>query len=767
MEMETDRAAGAAPQDDYRSFLRGKHLIDHPTGFECGPLPEKLFPFQRVIVQWACRRGRAAIFADCGLGKTGMQLAWASEVCRVTGGKVLILAPLAVAGQTVREAFKFGIEGCRAVRTMAECDGVRICVTNYEKLAHFDPAQFAGVVLDESSILKAFTGKTKREIVRTFKDTPYRLACTATPAPNDYLELQNHAEFLSAQGHGEMLARYFVADSMEAGNYRLKKHAEEAFWHWVHNWAVSVTKPSDLGFPDEGFELPPITTIRHTITVPPKPKGGMLFAMATLSATTMHDELRETCPERAAKVAELVNGSTEPWIVWCNTNYEADELVARIPDAVEVRGSHAPADKEDRLEAFSTGRSRVIVTKPSIAGYGLNWQHCRNIAFIGLSYSYEDYYQATRRSWRFGQDKEVFCHVVQCESEKAIADAVARKESDHNAMRAAMSAAMRREQQTMSETFELKPVPHTEVARGASWELRLADCVSETKTIADGSVDLSVFSPPFSLLYTYSDSEADMGNCSDDFEFLEHFRFLARDLYRITRPGRLCAMHVKDLPRYRGTHGAAGLFDLPGWVLRTMEEEGWQYHSRVTIWKDPVIEMQRTKNHGLLYKILRQDSCNSRQGMADYVIVCRKWSEETTEGELVPVTHTKDEFPLDVWQRWASPVWSDIKQTNVLQYMDARAEKDERHICPLQLDVIERCVALWSNPGELVFSPFAGIGSEGYQALRMGRRFLGIELKRSYWEQACRNLDRAEREGADRTLFGPMAQQREEARRGL
>ncbi len=737
----------------YSDFLAEKQRIDRPSGFEVVNINAMLFPFQQAIVKWACRRGRAAIFADCGLGKTGMQLEWADQVCGQSGGKVLILAPLAVAAQTMREADKFGIGGVGVVRSQAECEPFRICIANYEMLSHFTPEGFSGVVLDESSILKAFTGKTKRSLVSSFSKTPYRLACTATPAPNDYLELQNHAEFLGAQGHGEMLARYFVADSMEAGNYRLKRHAERAFWHWVHSWAVSVSTPSDLGFADDGFVLPPLVTTMHIVEVEQKPKAGMLFAVSELSAATMHAELRETAPARAKKAAEIVMATDEPCVVWCNSNYEADELVRLLPEAVEVRGSDKADEKTEKLELFASGKARVIITKPSICGYGLNWQHCRNIVFVGLSYSYEDYYQATRRSWRFGQKQEVRCHVVQCESERAIAETVARKESDHAAMKAAMSVAMRREQGDVRESFELRPVEPTEVATGHGWEIRLGDCVQEIRTLADNSVDLSVFSPPFSLLYTYSDSEADMGNCANDDEFFDHFRYLAAELFRVVRPGRLCAMHVKDLPRYRGTHGAAGLSDFPGQILRVMEDSGWQYHSRVTIWKDPVIEMQRTKNHGLLYKILRQDSCNSRQGMADYVVVCRKWFAGMNEEEVVPVEHTKESFPLDQWQQWASPVWMDIRQTNVLQYHSARSEKDERHICPLQLDVIERCVGLWSNPGDLVLSPFAGIGSEGFQSLKMGRRFLGFELKRSYWQQAQINLQNAANAGQQKSLF--------------
>lgn len=284
-------------------------------------------------------------------------------------------------------------------------------------------------------------------------------------------------------------------------------------------------------------------------------------------------------------------------------------------------------------------------------------------------------------------------------------------------------------------------------AFGDDWALYNGDCVEVVKGIPSGSVDLSVFSPPFSSVYTYSDSERDMGNCASDDEFADHYRFLARELLRITRPGRLCAVHCKDLVDYKGTSGRAGLRDFPALIRRVHEEEGWKYHSKVTIWKDPVIEMQRTKAHGLLYKQLRADSTFSRQGMAEYVVILRKWpTGPDEESQVVPVTHTKSSFPLSQWQEWASPVWMTINQTKVLNVQQAREDRDEKHMCPLQLDVIERLVRLYSNAGETVFSPFAGIGSEGHGALNAGRKFVGIELKPAYWRVGCANLGNARRQ---------------------
>lgn len=285
-----------------------------------------------------------------------------------------------------------------------------------------------------------------------------------------------------------------------------------------------------------------------------------------------------------------------------------------------------------------------------------------------------------------------------------------------------------------------------EQTTGKDWTIANADCVEFVRSVPSDSVHISVYSPPFSNLYTYSDSERDMGNCESDEQFFEHYRYLVRELLRITKPGRLACVHCKDLVDYKGSSGRAGLRDFAGGLIRLHEEEGWKYHSRVTIWKDPVIEMQRTKAHGLLYKQLRADSSFSRQGMAEYVLTFRKWAEE--DDEVVPVTHNEKDFPLKQWQEWASPVWTTIDQTNVLNVAVARSDKDEKHLCPLQLDVIERCVKLWSNPGEVVFSPFAGIGSEGFGALNAGRKFVGCELKPEYYRQAVINLNGAARQGS-------------------
>jgi hypothetical protein len=784
---------------DYEEFLASKMVKPAAAGFEvdAGRLPDGLFPWQREIVRWARRLGRAALFEDCGLGKTAQQLAWADAVARHTGKPVLILTPLAVAPQTVREGEKFGIAAnpCRSQASVNP--GVN--VTNYQKLLDrkgaglapcWDVAAFGGVVLDESSILKSYTGRTKRVLTEAFRETPFRLACTATPAPNDHMELGNHSQFLGVMDSDEMLTRWFINDPSHAGVYTLKRHGAADFWRWVASWAVCVSRPSDLGYADDGFELPSLD-VRPVVVEVDESKGadGTLFRCDRLTATTLHKELRATVRERAVAVANLVNGSAEPWVVWCNTDYEADALKAVIPDAVEVRGSMPDEKKEGRMADFAAGRSRVLVTKPSICGFGLNWQHCCKVAFVGLSYSHEQFYQAVRRTWRFGQKRPVTAYVVYGSGEGEVLAAIRRKEEGHETMKAAMAEATRGRSLASPHQRRALRMAGRDVATGDGWTLHLGDCVEVVQGMGPESIDFTIFSPPFSSLYIYSDALQDMGNSSGDDEFFRHFGYLAPELLRVTVPGRLCAVHCKDLPRYATRDGTAGLKDFPGEIIRLFSEHGWSYHSRVTIWKCPVTERERTNTHGLLHKTLKADSSAARQGMADYLLVFRRPPAEGLlsdkpvarpngldgyEGdpEHDPRKAAADFKPyhpspfarypsndpaLAVWQRYAEPVWWDVNQNEVLNYRLGKGDKDEKHICPLQLGVIRRAVALWTNPGDLVLSPFAGIGSEGHESLLLGRRFVGVELKDSYWMQAQKNLEAAATKARQKDLFGGAA----------
>lgn len=730
----------------YLDFVRSKQFEDVNSGFTADGINSKLFEFQRVIVKWACERGRAAIFANTGLGKTAMQAEWARLVQEHTGGKVLIVAPLCVAKQTVEEAAKFDVEVTYCRDGSDASDGISI--TNYEMLDHFSMAEFDGLVLDESSILKNRDGKTRKRIIESAKSVPYRLSCTATPSPNDFMELGNQAEFLGVMGMSEMLSMFFVHDGGDTGKWRLKGHGKAKFWEWLATWAVCIRKPSDLGFSDEGYDLPPYEIHEHVVSS--GVAEGQLFAEIATTLTDRRKAKRETLEQRVQAIAEVVNASDEQWLIWCHLNDEQDALKEAIPDSWSVAGADSIDAKETRMMNFTHGKCRVLITKPSIAGFGMNWQHCRNMAFVGLDDSYEQQYQAIRRCWRFGQDKRVHVHFATAESLGAIKQNVERKEKQMEEMQESMVAHMRELTKKQIQGLKMEKSEYKrDHASGRGWDLHLGDCVDVIGEMDDDSIGYTVFSPPFASLYTYSNSDFDMGNVKDDDEFYRQFVFLVEELYRVTKPGRLLSFHCMNLPTSKQNDGYIGIRDFRGDLIRMFTEKGWIYHSEVCIWKDPVTAMQRTKALGLLHKTIRKDSSMSRQGIPDYLVTVRKPGENQD-----PISHDAEEFPVTLWQRYASPVWMDINPSRTLQYMQAREGQDERHICPLQLDVIERALELWSRKDDLVLSPFAGIGSEGYCAVKMGRRFVGAELKESYWRLACENLKQAEMEPAD--LFGSM-----------
>jgi hypothetical protein len=423
---------------DYRSYLEHKAAVAVPTGFEPGELLPALFPFQRDLTRWALRHGRAALFADTGLGKTIAQLEWAKHVQAHTHKPVLILTPLAVSAQTVAEAQRFGIEAtlCRT----AEDWTPGINVLNYERMHRFEVALangVGGVVLDESSCLKDFTSKTRNDLIERFRSTPFRLACTATPSPNDHTELGNHAEFLGVMTRAEMLASFFVNDGEKSNTWRLKRHAEHDFWRWVCSWAALVRKPSDLGYEDGAFNLPPLVTSDVVIeaSVADAAKQGRLFVEPASTLSEQRVARRCTLTDRCEAVKRVVEGEPdESWLVWCELNDESRLLSELLPSGVEVVGADSPEFKETALLRFASGEDKILISKPSIAGMGMNFQKCARMVFVGLSHSFEQYYQAVRRCWRFGQEREVHVYVVAHELEGRVVENVRRKHADAERM---------------------------------------------------------------------------------------------------------------------------------------------------------------------------------------------------------------------------------------------------------------------------------------------------------------------------------------------
>jgi hypothetical protein len=422
---------------NYTEFLEGKKITVTSSGFDVltESLNDKAFNWQKDMVKWALKKGKSAFFHDCGLGKSLQQLMWAEQVCNYTGSNVLILAPLAVSAQTVREGLKFGIPVTLCKDQSDVKQGINI--TNYEKLDKFDTSTFAGVVLDESSILKAYSGKTKQEIIDKFCDTPYKLACTATPAPNDFMELGNHSEFLGIMSRTEMLSTFFVHDMKTTQAWRLKGHAQDKFWQWVASWAAVLSNPADLGYDGSGYDLPPLNIIEHAVKTDHNFDADgqeMLFAPTVQTLNERRGARRGSLTDRVKKCADIANSTDKQVLVWCDLNDESAELTKAINGAVEVKGSDSDEHKASAMAGFTGGSVRVLVSKSSICGWGMNWQNCDTEIFCGLSDSFEAYYQAVRRCWRFGQANPVTVHIVTSDAEGAVKSNIERKQADAQRM---------------------------------------------------------------------------------------------------------------------------------------------------------------------------------------------------------------------------------------------------------------------------------------------------------------------------------------------
>jgi len=734
---------------NYRSFLDSKKKSFDHSGFPIheNDLNDSLFPFQKYAVATALRKGRFALFFDCGLGKTLMQLEWANQVSKRTRKPVLILAPLAVVEQTIDEADRFGLD-CQHLRN--DVFGPGVYITNYDQLKNIDASLFSGVVLDESSILKGQGRKTSTAIIESFKVTPYKLACTATPSPNDHMELGQHSEFLGAMSYLEMLAMFFVHDGGQTSKWRLRKHAKDDFWRYVCTWSMSMDNPCSLGYNDDRYTLPEINYIEHVIPV--ENNTGTLFADAAVSATDLNKDLRRTIDDRVSLAADLVNKSDEQWIVWGLQNRETDALAKAIDDSVNVQGSDSADYKAKNLNGFAKNSFKCLVTKTSIASFGMNYQNCHNMIFASYDFKFEAFYQAVRRCYRFGQKLAVNVHILIPESQKNVRKSILEKQKRHFEMIQEMAKYSSDADYSANEKVSAK-VDDKRVENNRFTCIN-GDCVQEIKTINDNAADLVVFSPPFAELYVYSDKAEDMGNVKDYQEFEQHFKYLIPELKRVLKPGRICAIHCMDLPIQKGKEGFIGLRDFSGMLVNWFQDEGFIYHARTTIWKNPVTEMQRTKALGLLHKTIKKDSVMSRVGIPDYVLFFRNEGDNET-----PIRHQDEDsskpdyLPVDLWQKYASPVWMDVDYSRTLQYRSARDNNDEKHIAPLQLGTIERIIHLYSNEGETVLSPFGGIGSEGFQAIKMGRNSISIELKESYFNMNVKNHKAAIQESAMLSLF--------------
>lgn len=771
---------------DYAAFLDAKTNLAGEHGFEPVWMPDFLFPFQSHLVGWALRGGRRGVFADTGLGKTAMELAWAENVARHTGGRVLILAPLAVGVQTVAEGEKFGVEVSR-LRPGAALP--RIGVINYQQLHRLDPGDYAGVECDESGILKHFDGATRKAITRFLLKIPYRLLASATPAPNDWSELGSSSEALGELTHSDMIEEFFeemgweerrrvmfsghftrrislgALDTM-TGRWRLKGYAHQPFWRWIASWARACRKPSDLdpAFDDREFALPPLIERDHVIPAS-RPPDGMLFTLPALSMRQELDERRRSLTERCERAAQLLD-HREPGIAWCQLNAESALLAKLIPDAVEVTGALEEDEKEERIRAFLRGEARVLVTKSRIAGLGLNFQHCAHMVTFA-THSFEGYYQSVRRCWRYGQMRPVTVDVIWTEGEIRIQERLRRKCARADEMFAAIIVHMRDAQRLTVDRSRARIEPPrwlcpTPVITDR-YALYHGDCIDVMVDLPEQSVHLVIYSPPFGgLLYQYSSDPRDLSNSKDYTEFFEHYEYVVRESARLLVPGRMALVHCMEIP---DGGDFVPVIDFPGDIIRLHRRHGFEYAGRYHIWKEPLTVRNRTMLRSLHHKTVCLDSTKVSLAHADYLLRFRRRGvnpvpvahptglmayagERLPPAEILryrgwPGNQIENQYSQWIWRQYASSFWDDIRLDEVLSYREAREEQDESHIHPLQLDVINRGLVLWSNPGETVLSPFAGIGSEVYAAVLGGRRGVGIELKASYYRQMVRNVSKA------------------------
>lgn len=741
----------------YQEFLESKKIKLQPVGFEI-PLDKinpLLFDFQKDIVRWAVKRGRCAIFLDTGLGKTFCQLEWA----RLIGGMCLVVAPLSVARQTIREGKKIDIQINFAHDKSQLTDGINI--TNYELLDNFD-SELDSIVLDESSILKSIGGKIKKKLIDKFQDVKYKLCCTATPAPNDYIELGNHAQFLGVSTHQEMLSMFFINANKEhtfivddkiftkkgsnkgGTEWRIKHHAEPKFFEWLAAWAIFMMKPSDLGYDDDGFVLPELKIIPNFIKVNNYQPQGKLFFMGLEGISDRAKVRKDMVEIKGEQLKKLINGSNEQWIIWCGLDKESSFVKQSLngTSKIEVKGSDSVDFKVSAFEDFQDGKIQVLVTKPKIGAYGMNFQNANNMVFFGMNDSWETYYQAIRREWRFGQTKPVNVYLLLSSLEREIYENVMRKEKGAYRLRTEMIKLIKNfEKEELMELKHEQSEYTEETIETQNYKAMRGDCIERLKEIKDDSVDLSVYSPPFADLFVYSNSERDLGNSKGWQEFFQHYAFVIREVLRVTKEGRLSCVHTSDIPAMANRDGYIGLRDFPGEVIKAHEKEGWVFVGRCFVQKNPQAQAIRVKCKSLLFVQMAKDSSHSRPALIDQVLLFKKPGENK-----VPISPTKNkELDNEGWISWAHGIWTDINETETLQYYSARDRGDEKHICPLQLGTIERCIKLYSNPGEVVLTPFMGIGSEAFMALKLNRRTVGIELKESYFKTAINNLNSVQR----------------------
>jgi DNA modification methylase len=813
-----------------------KKSTDQGIGFDVDEsnLNPMFFDFQKAIVPWVLKKGRVLIGLNCGLGKGPIQLDFlklqfdflAKYTDNHRDASIMFCPPGVKTQFKIIEAPKFGY----SINVVDEDDEIKpgINITNYERLINretiesyekeiyfkywshcepieikrngnkitverfrFDPRQFSAIALDEASILKHHDAKTRERLTRFAKDIPFRICATATPAPNDFFELSNYAEFLGIMNGRQIKANYFIQDGNTSNQYRLKKPAIDKWWEFVAKWAIIIEKPSDLGYSDEGYDLPELETKYH-ILKDTRPAKNALIPMPAKTMSDTERIKRQSIEDRMAKVAEIANADDDNKLIFIRRNPEGILLNKLIPGSVEVAGRHSDEVKEERLIGFAQGKYKVLITKPSIGGFGLNLQeHCHRVISGNVNYSSEEMYQYIRRVWRFGQNNSVIHDVVAMDTEDPILSRLDKKNKKIQEMTKEVIKHMNihdlsEASKTKKQTTDYKEAKET----SEYWRLLLGDSCQRVNELKDHSIDTVVTSVPFPAMYAYTDMDQDIGNYETAEALCEHLSYVFAGLLPKMKPGSIAHIHIAQGVAFQNRHGYAGLWDFRGPLVKMMQKVGWEFYSEVTIEKDPQTQAARNKSHPLLQKTVFSNAAMLGASVPDYLLLFKAPGEKENVKPVKswypdngnykhnallsdPTIQGKYDSPdgwitMDMWINWASNVWlmyrkgmkwwEGINVTNVLGSVlnsktgeregygvrAGRGKDDEQHLCELQLDVIERCVAIHTKPGDVVCDPFNGIASTGYQALLMGRRYLGIELKESYYYTAIKNLQYVE-----------------------
>ena len=841
--MERDSVMTSAPahaRKSYEEFLRSKVPQAEEAGFDPPSPPHaSLKPHQVDIARWACRGGRRAVFAKFGLGKTRIALQLADWVCTHTGGRFLIIAPLGVRQEfTLSDGPAMGLR-VEYVRNDADVQAstARILITNYERVRDggITLEQFAGVSLDEASVLRSYGSKTYQSACTWGRKVRYRFVFTATPSPNRYKELIHYSHFLGVMDSGEALTRFFQRDSSEAGNLTLYPHMEGVFWAWMGSWACFLQKPSDLGYPDDGYTLPTIKVHWHRVEIDHTKAWGQtdswgqhqLFADDAQGLAKSAEIKRDSILLRVAKAREIMDADDprKHWILWHDLEDERREIEKTVPDVETVYGSQDLEDRENLIMGFSRGEYRTLATKPSIAGSGCNFQrHCADAIFIGVGYKFNDFIQAIHRIYRFQQTSVVNIHIVHLESEDLIVNELRAKWKRHDDLMSQMQEILRKNKLANLTVMQLTRSLGCERIEVTSERFRAIrnDCVLELEQMPADSVDFICTSIPFGNQYEYSPSFNDFGHNADNAAFFRQMDYLCPELLRVLRPGRIAAIHVKDRIRFGNVTGDGFPIVDPfsDHASVAFSKAGFRLIARITIDTDVVRENNQTYRLG--WSENAKDGTKMGAGMPEYVLVFRKLPSDTSDGYAdVPVVKSKSDYTRADWQIdaagvWRSngnrlpdpeimrgmthpeiiavwkrhclagiydhdehvaaakaleemghlpsefmlfaaisrnkDIWTDISRISTLNTKQGASGR-EKHVCPLQLDIIKRLIVRYTNQGEIVFDPFMGIGSVGYQAIKLGRHAIGTELNEDYWRDSVGYMEMAERDISMPTLF--------------